>query len=187
MAWVAVAVTGFNALNQIQQGRYANAQAQLQAGQMDYRAKVEEENALKTAQIIRNAGRKQVGQANAAYAAAGVKVGEGSALEIERQIDTNVEHDAFQAILDGQRKAIGLRTDADLTRISGKQQESAGYVNAVGTVLQGASSYMRATGGWKTGSLSGWDAGGFNGTNDRGRISVGSNTDWFMRNGKGGD
>lgn len=34
---------------------------------------------------------------------------------------------------------------------------------------------------------SGWDMGGYNGSNDRGMFSTGSNTDWWARNGTGGD
>lgn len=149
MSWVMVAVTGMNAFNQIQQGKYANAQAGLQAAQNDYQAQVEQDNALKTAALIRRAGKRQVGQANAAYAAAGVKVGEGSTLETERQIDQDVEHDAFQAILEGGRRARGLRTEGELTRINGRMQETAGYVNAVGTVMGGMYQGMRSN-GWRT-------------------------------------
>lgn len=147
MAYVTLAVTGFNALNQIQQGRLAGKQAGLQAAQGEYQAQVEQENALKTAQIIRRAGRRQVGAAAAAFAGAGVKVGEGSAGEVERQINLDVEQDAFQALLDGGRRAAGLRTDAAMTRAGGDMAEAAGMVNAVGTVLQGG---LRAYTGWQT-------------------------------------
>ncbi len=81
-----VAMTGLNAFQQVQAGKYAKAQAGLAAAQADYQAQVEQDNALKTAEVIRRAGRKQVGQANAAFAGAGVKVGEGSAAEVERDI-----------------------------------------------------------------------------------------------------
>lgn len=153
MSWVRVAVTGMTAFNNVQQGRYAKAQAGLQAAMSDYQAQVEQDNALKTAEIIRRAGRKQVGQANAAFSGAGVKVGEGSAAEVERDITQGYEHDAFQALLEGGRRASGLRLDGQLTRINGDMQETAGYVNAVGTVLSGVQSYMRQSGGWKTGPV----------------------------------
>lgn len=186
MSWVTVAMTGMNAFNQIQQGRTAKAQAGNQAAMADYQAKVEQENALKTAEVIRRAGRRQVGQAVAAFAGAGVKVGEGSAGEVERDITQGYEDDAFQALLDGGRRASGLRLDGQLTRIDGSQKQAAAYVNAAGTVLQGVGQYARAT-GWTTKGPAGWDAGGFNGTNDRGRVSVGNSTDWWLRNGRSGD
>lgn len=150
MSWVRVAVTGMTAFNNVQQGRYAKAQAGLQAAMSDYQAQVEQDNALKTAEIIRRAGRKQVGQANAAFAGAGVKVGEGSAAEVERDITQGYEQDAFQAILEGNRRARGLQTDAAMERAQGRMAQAAGYVNAVGTVLGGAYQGMKSN-GWRTG------------------------------------
>lgn len=186
MSWVAVAVTGMNAFQQVQSGRMARSQAGLQASMAEYQAKIEQETALKTAEVIRKAGRRQVGQAAASFAGAGVKVGEGSAAEVERDITMAYEQDAFQALLDGGRRASGLQTDAKLTRASGDMQYAAGIVNAAGTVLQGVGQYQRAS-GWRTQGPNGWDAGGFNGTNDRGRLSVGDGTSWWLRNGRGGD
>lgn len=149
MSWISVAVVGSSALGQIQQGRYAAGQSRLQAAQDEYQAQVEEDTAMKTAELIRRAGKRQAGAANAAYAAAGVKVGEGSALEVEGQIYRDSEKDAFQAILEGGRRARGLRTDATMGRENASMQQTAGIVNAVGTVLGGVRDYKR--GGWKTG------------------------------------
>lgn len=147
MAWVAVAVGAFNAANQIQAGRGAAAQAGLQAMQSDYQAGIEEASALKTAGNIRKAGRYQAGAANAAFAASGVQVGQGSAAEVEFEINKGVEQDAFQTILDGSRRASGLRTDATMTRIDGSMRKSAGVVAAVGTMLgTGAKAYSK----WNT-------------------------------------
>jgi hypothetical protein len=147
MSWVTVAVGASSALSQINAGKYAKGQSDLQAQQSEYQAAAEQKAALNTAAIIRRAGRRQLGQATAAYASAGVQVGEGSAGEVERQITQDVEHDAFQTILQGDRRALGLRTDATLMRIDGKSKETAGYVNAVGTLL---STGAQAYGGWKT-------------------------------------
>lgn len=149
MSFVAVAITGFNAFQQVQSGNLAKGQADLAAGQLEYQGNVERDNALETARLIRRAGRQQIGQTDAAYAGAGVKVGEGSAAEVERQQYQDVEHDAFQAILEGNRRARGMDTQADLTRIDGRMRQQAGYVNAVGTVLNGAYQGMRAN-GWRT-------------------------------------
>ena len=149
MSFVAVAITGFNAFQQVQAGRYAEGQAGIQAGQLEYRAQVEQDIALKTAAIIRRAGRETVGRANAGYAASGVVVGEGSAGETERQITMDYQHDAFQAILEGNRRARGMQTEAALTRIDGSMKATAGIVNGIGTVLGGTYSAMRAN-GWRT-------------------------------------
>ena len=146
---MAFVTTAFNAYGKIQQSKYAQGQANLQAQQSDYQAGIEQKAGLQTAQIIRRAGTRQVGAANAAYAGAGVKVGEGSALETERQIGLDSEHDAFQAILQGDRRAAGLRTDASLSRINGNALQTAGYVNAAGTLLSGGYQGLKAS-GWRT-------------------------------------
>ena len=146
MSWVSTAIA---ASNQIQQGKYAKAQAGLTAMQDEYQAGIEQKQALDLAKIIRNAGARQVGQANGAYAAAGVKVGEGSALETERFIEQGTEHDAYQAILEGSRRARGLQTDAQMALIEGRLREKQGYVNAANTALGRGYSNMKA-GGWRS-------------------------------------
>jgi len=149
MSFVQVAITGFSAFQQVQAGKYAKGQANLEATQLDYQAQVENDNAMKTAAVIRRAGRKQVGQANAAYAGSGVVVGEGSAGDIEAEIRQGVEHDAYQALLEGHRRGRGMSTQAQLTRIDGGMRETAGYVNAVGTALGGSYKALKAN-GWRT-------------------------------------
>jgi hypothetical protein len=149
VSYVSVATSFTNAFNQIQAGRYAEKQAELMAGQQEYLAQVEQENALKTAEIIRRAGRRQVGQANAAYAASGVVVGEGSAGEVEGHIRQDVEHDAFQALLEGNRRGRGMQVGAAMLRLDGSMRATAGYVNAAGTALGGTYQGMRAN-GWRT-------------------------------------
>jgi len=146
---ISILATSVTALGQYQQGQAAKAQANYQAGQQDYQAKVEQDDALATAEMIRKAGRRQVGEANAAFAASGVKVGEGSAGEVDREIYQGSEHDAFMSILTGDRRARGLREEADLTRAAGKNAARAGVINAFGTVLGGGYSALRNS-GWRT-------------------------------------
>lgn len=147
MSWVTVAVAGANAFNQVQQGRWASDQAGLQAMQSEFKAKQELQAAETMAGLIRKAGRRQVGQTLTAYAGAGVKVGEGSALEAERQINLDVENDAFQTLLMGQRAASGLELDAKLTRIQGRMAKTASYMQAANTLISGAQSGLQ---GWRT-------------------------------------
>jgi hypothetical protein len=149
MSFVTVAITGFNAFQQVQAGKYANDQAQLQGAQLDRQAQVENGTALKTAAMIRRAGRRAVGQTNSAYAGSGVLVGQGSAGQVEGELVQDVEHDAFQALLEGHRRGRGLSTQADLTRIDGRMRQTAGYMNAVGSALGGGYQAMRNN-GWRT-------------------------------------
>lgn len=149
MAYVNVAIAASGAITSLSAGSYAKGQADLQASQMDYQAKQEQQTALETARIIRRAGHKAIGQANAAYAGAGVKVGEGSAGDTERQLYQDVEHDAYQAILEGDRRALGLRTQGTMARAQGDMAKSASYVNAVNSLAGGF--YKGMTGsGWRT-------------------------------------
>lgn len=138
-----------SAISQIGQANGDRIRANAQAALDDYLADVEQDNALKEAAIIRKAGHKAQGAANAAYAAAGVQVGEGSALETERQIGLDVEHDAQQALVEGGSRARGLRTEGTMARIAGKQAMTAAYIGAVGTVLGSAYQGARQS-GWKT-------------------------------------
>ncbi len=145
MAFVSVAT----AAGQIMSGKFARAQANLQGDINDWQAGIERQTALKTAEMIRTAARRQVGSANAAAAAAGVVVGEGSSGEAERYIYEQSEKDAYQAILEGDRRARGLEVGGAFSRAQGRMAEAAGWLNATGTVLQGGYNMMRAS-GWRT-------------------------------------
>jgi hypothetical protein len=142
-------MVGVSAFSQIQQGRDAKAVANMNAGQADYQAGVEEQSALQTAKLIRRQGQRIQSSANASYAASGVQLGSGSAAAVEEEIITGTEHDAYQALLEGGRRARGLRTEATLGRIGGKMAETAGYVNGINTALTGAYAGMKAS-GWRS-------------------------------------
>jgi len=149
MSWVNVAIVGSSALNQYTAGKTAAMQGQLSKQMGDYQAKVEQQTALETAALIRRAGRRQVGEANAAFAAAGVQVGQGSAAEVERDITQGYEHDAYQALLDGGRRARAAQLQGEFDRIDGHMRENAGRVAAVNTALSQGYGYMRAS-GWRS-------------------------------------
>jgi len=146
MSFVSVAVGAFNQYNQ---GKLAKEQGAAAGALSDYQAQVEADQAQKLAAMIRRAGRKQQGAANAGYVAAGAKVGEGSAAEVEREIGHEVERDAFQALLEGDRRAAGLRLQGVNARAQGQMAYAAGIANATSTVLSGTNAAMRAS-GWRT-------------------------------------
>ncbi len=146
MSFVTVAV---GALTSIQQGRLAKEQGRAQQALSDYQAQVEQDNALKLAAIIRRAGRRQVGASVAGYAGAGVKVGEGSAGMVEREITEAVEQDAFQALLEGGRRAAGLRVEGAGSAAAGRAAQAAGYLQATNSALAGGYGALRAS-GWRT-------------------------------------
>lgn len=165
------------------QGRAAQRAANEQAAQLDYQAAVDQDNAQAQAEQIRRQGRSDRGTTLSRIAASGIKIGEGSALDAERRVMEDSEVDASLAILNGDRAARSARAQAESTRRAGRDARRASYLAAAGTLLNAGAQGMRASGG----SLRGWDAGGYNGTNDRGAISFGNNLDWWGRNGRGGD
>lgn len=146
MSYVTVAVAGANAFNQVQGGKWQKAQGDLQAMQADYQAKQERQAAAGMAEIIRRNGRRQVGAATAAFAGSGVKVGEGSAGEVERDITQAVEQDAFQTLLTGSRRGAALELEGKVARIGGKLALRASYMQAANTLAQGVAQGAK----WKT-------------------------------------
>lgn len=139
---------GMSALGSIAGGNAQNAAAKAQASQQEYQGRVAQDDALAQAQVIRKNAREVRASATAGFAGAGVKVGEGSAQEVDRQIATDSEHDAYMSILNGDRRARGLQADAAMTRSAGKNAQTAGYVGAIGTAL--GAGYKATLPGWKT-------------------------------------
>lgn len=146
MSYVALAVTVGGALYQgmeaNQAGEIANIYAQSQA-------RMDEAAALETSQIIRKAGRRQISSANVAYAGSGVKLGEGSAQEVQNEMYAGVEHDAYQAILEGKNRAYSARQSGAQALQAGQDAQNASIINAAGSALGGYNSAKRA-GGWGT-------------------------------------
>lgn len=158
MSYVTVAVAGMNALQQVSSGRTANLQGQVRGQALDYAAQQEQEAALETARMIRRAGQRQVGQVRGAIAASGVKVDEGSAADVQAQVQHDSEMDAFQALLEGGRRSRSLQVDAAGARAQGRAAQAAGYVNATGTLLGGFNASFKAN-GWRTNGQPGFAGG----------------------------
>lgn len=144
-----VAGTTMQVSGQLQQGRAAQRQANEDAARMEYQALVEQDSALAQAQQIRRQGESSRGQTLAAVAASGVKIGQGSALDAERQVMTDAETDAYLAILNGDRAARGLRSDAAATRRAGRDARNASQIGAVTSLLSAGAQGMRAS-GWRS-------------------------------------
>jgi hypothetical protein len=128
---------------------------------------MEESNARLDAAAIRRAGERQHGSTLAAIAASGVKVGEGSALDAERQVREDVARDEYITILTGKRRADALRR-------GGADAARAGNVGAYGSLLQFGAGYARSS-GWRS------NGPGFSGTQAPAPVS-----DRSWRSGGGG-
>jgi hypothetical protein len=145
MSYVTVAVSVGGALYQ---GAEANQNGKIAKIFAESQARMDEASALETAKIIRRAGRKQVGAARGAYAASGVRLDEGSAAEVQEEMSAGVEHDAFQAILEGRNRAAFARHEGALAAKAGKDAQTASIISALGTA---SSAYSKSQSGWKTG------------------------------------
>ena len=128
-------------------GQQQAAAAEAQAISAQNQADAEADAARAQAEKIRKAGRAQKGEANAALAKSGVKLGEGTALEVQKEITKNVEQDAFSALLSGSRIKRTGDEQASMIRASGDAAAMSGYMGAAGTVL---STGAKAYGNWKT-------------------------------------
>lgn len=121
---------------------YQSAQAQADA-------KAEQSAAEVQADKIRKLARRQAGEATASIAGSGVDVGEGTALNINKDIYANSEEDAVMTIFGGADRYARGNAEAAGYRIKGEQAQQAGYLNATSSLLSAAGSYGRAS-GWKT-------------------------------------
>lgn len=135
------------AYGQYNQGQAARRQGEFVGAQDDYAASVALKDAQTQAQMIRRAGARAVGRADVNAAASGIVVGEGSSGEVDKQIYTDSEHDAYTALLNGSRRARGLQVDAVASRAGGRSAEYASDASAVGTALSAGYKADRAWGG----------------------------------------
>lgn len=151
-AMVALAASAaYSAYSSVQQGK----QAELNADAQSEQAQLDADNAASAARVqadrIRKMARIQAGEANAALAASGVEVGEGSALNINQEIYGNAEEDAVMTILNGENQRKRGYVDADNTALYGRQQRAAANSQAIGSVLSaGAQAGM-----WKASAKNG--------------------------------
>jgi hypothetical protein len=143
-----VTATAVQAGSSIMQGNAQRKQANADAAQSDYQAAVERSNAQAEATIIRRQGQRQRGETLSSIVASGVKVGQGSALDAERQVMQDASHDEYMALLTGERRAAGLNQEASMRRRAGRDAQRAGQIGAFTSLLSAGGNYAKST-GWK--------------------------------------
>lgn len=131
------AATGVSAFGQFVQGSQQADMYGAQADQAEMDANAARADGKTQAGKIRRAGRYQVGETNAQLAASGVKLGEGTPLVIEQDINARVEEDALSAILSGERAYTSGMNSASSMRTAGKNAVTNSVLSAAGTVGQG--------------------------------------------------
>lgn len=145
IAMVAMAAVGagtaiYSANQQSEMADYQAAQAQADANADKSAAEVQAEKIRKLARI-------QAGEATASLAGSGVDVGEGTALNINKDIYGRAEEDAVMTVFGGTDRAARGYADASMSRMKGDTAQTAGYLNATSSVL---SAYGTVAKGWKT-------------------------------------
>jgi hypothetical protein len=135
----------------IQQGEAANQAAQANAQAMEYNAASDRARAVQASSMagikedeMRRQGRSTIGSQLASSAAAGA----GLDSNLLRESIFNVESDAGAIRYDGALKSAGLNDQATMgmfeasnARKRGESAQTAGYLNAAGSLLNGGNSY----------------------------------------------
>lgn len=138
--------TAVSVAGSVMQSNAAKRAANADAAQAEYQAIIERDNAQAEAQQIRRDGQRARGSTLASIAMSGATIGQGSTLDVERQVMQDTETDALMAILNGERRARGFNDAASRARRSGRDAQTASYFN-VGTSLMsyGARFYSGAS------------------------------------------
>lgn len=143
-----VAGTAMSVGGTIIQGQQQQDLANSQAAQASLEGAYRMDAAKVQAANIRKAGIKAKGTAKVTLAASGVKLGEGTALEVQKDITEMSEKDALTAILNGERAQSSAEYEAELLRAKGENAKTNSYFEAGSNVLAAGASYKK--GGWKT-------------------------------------
>ena len=140
---------GLNVVGQVGQGRAADRQARGAAAESEYQAALALDDAQAEAANIRRAGARQRGETLAGIAASGVKIGEGSAGDAERQVMEQAARDEYMTILTGDRQASAYRRQAANQRAAGRDARRAANIGAFSSLLSAGGSFARAS-GWRS-------------------------------------
>jgi hypothetical protein len=152
LSYAAIASTAVGAGTAIYSGIQASNTADANAEQARREADATQVAAMTQAEKIRRAGRSQVSEANAALAASGVSIGEGTPVMIGQKITENAELDAYATILSGKRKATTLNDQAAIGTWQGQASKTAGFVNAGASLLGGVAKSQKGWVGGTTGA-----------------------------------
>lgn len=129
----------------IMQGEQQKDWADYQSDQAKADAVAERKASILEAEKIRKLAKKQRSEATAALAASGANVGEGTAVLIDQDIAARGEQDALMSIFND--SSSQLLTESNVMKQRGKQAQTAGYLNAGSTALEGGYEYKSK---WKT-------------------------------------
>ena len=140
-------VAGVSVYSSMEQGKQAKQTADDNAELSRRQGAQETDAAVAQAEKIRRVAALNQSEANAALAASGVSIGEGTALKINEEITKNSEQDAYATILNGTRGASTASAQASMYESAGSNALNAGYLNAGSSLLSAGAAFGK---GWKT-------------------------------------
>lgn len=136
-------MAGISAGTAIYQGQQQKKMADYQADQAAADARAERSAAELEAEKIRELGKRQRSAARASYAASGVEVGEGTALQIDKEIGTGAEEDAQVSIFGGKDAFARGMQRSSAFEIQGQQAKTASYLEAANSAYGGYSDWRK--------------------------------------------
>jgi hypothetical protein len=143
-SWVSpattVAGTALTAGSQIGAGIAARRAGDYQAQQADIAAGQQQAAAQRTAQTVDRQSKVLQSRALAVAAASGGGASDPTVVDLVSRIAGEGAYRSQLALYEGNDAARTLQMRADAARFQGRQSQTAGFVNAFGTVLKGASS-----------------------------------------------
>lgn len=130
-----------SAMGGIQTGNAQKKAANYNAARDEQAAVLAIQAGKEDAKLIRLQSERSRAQSLANMAAAGVNISEGSPLLADIQAAKYAEVDAAKAEYQGELKAWGLRTDAQIERFQGEQAQKNSRWGAAGTLLQAGANF----------------------------------------------
>lgn len=168
MSWVAVASIGIGLIQSQTGARTERELANASAQGFRFSAEQELLTAMDQARVLRKQGRQFVESQRSGFASAGVRVDSGSAQDVIEGTIADIEQDAAQLILSGQRRRSELLVQAAQVKAGGAVRAGARTEAGIASALQSGYSAWQAnrisptTGGG--GSFGSSGAGRINGT-----------------------
>lgn len=146
--WMSVASTALNAGGSLYQGNQAKKAADSEARQIEYRAGQERAASQRQAEEQRRQARLAMSRAQAVAGGGG---SDQTVVDLIGDMAAEGELRALTSIYEGDDRAFGLEQQAAARRREGKAARTAGYINAVSSVLRGGQSMFKKYGGGDSG------------------------------------
>lgn len=144
--WIMIASAAVGATTALYSADTAANTAEANAELSKRQGAQEADAAMAQAEKIRKAGKAQAARANAALAASGVAIGEGTPVRINEEIYKSAEDDAYNTLLTGTRRQRSSEDQAGFLMAEGSAAKTGGYLSAGGSLLSSGANY----GKWQT-------------------------------------